>query len=212
MKYMSWFLVPVVVGVLCSCQADTSPGSRIEPAPASAAARTVKQDRSLPLLTVLPVAFSTESKRNYPHWIESMEKKGYGNAIWQELEDILYDANRFELVMEPPAESEEFRRILAARGAGMGDADHGITIDLPDRVLTINVNFFVRTSESMSMLSSHSRKEFHATVYLRYFDLENRAINRAVPATGDAVGGDLLDATRAAARKATRKLLQRLDR
>ncbi len=194
---------------LSGCQADKTVTANPAGQPTGS---TVRQSAVLPVLTVLPVSFSSESRRNYPHWIETMEKAGYGNAVWQELEDVLYDAHRFELVMEPPAESEEFRRILAARGAGMVNPGQSINIELPERILTINVNFFIRTSESMSMLSVAKNKQFHATVYLRYFDLEHGPLNRAVPASGDAVADDLLDASRAAVRKAAQKMLQRLDR
>lgn len=207
MNYAKIFIFLMLATAISGCQADKSSS-----VPVNSHAPVVRQTASLPLLTVLPVSFSAESKRNYPGWIDTMQKAGYGNAVWQELEDILYDAHRFDLVMEPPAESEAFRRILAARAAGATDGGGGITIDLPERVLTVNVNFFVRKSESLSMLSVEKKEQFHATVHLRYFDLENGALNRAVPATGDGVADDLLDATKIAAHNAAQKFLRRIDR
>jgi len=57
-----------------------------------------------------------------------------------------------------------------------------------------------------------TNQEFHATVHLRYYNLEGQVINRPVPATGDALSGDLLEATRMATRNASQKLLQRLGK
>ncbi len=67
-----------------------------------------------------------------------MESSGYGNAIWQELEDILYDSGWFDLLMEPPLASEQFRQILSVRGQG-GLGGNNLQIEMPDRILTINV-------------------------------------------------------------------------
>lgn len=159
-------------------------------------------------LSVLPSSFSKESKRNYPAWISHMQEKGYGNAIWQELEDILYDSTHFDLIMEPPTSIDAFRNILAgkkARGEGKP-----IEIELPDHILTMNVNFFVQKSESLKGMSVVTTENFHATVHLRYYDLNNGAINRAVPATADGVDADLIQATRLATRNATKKLLSRM--
>ena len=163
-------------------------------------------------LSVLASSFSPESRRNYPTWIKKMESAGYGNAIWQELEDILYDSGRFDLLMEPPLASEQFRQILSTRGQG-GLGGNNLHIEMPDRILMINVNFFVKETQTLQGMTLSTNQEFHATVHLRYYNLDGgRAINRPVPATGDAMSGDLLEATRIATRNASQKLLHRLGK
>jgi len=172
---------------------------------------TSNRSHHLEKLSVLASSFSPESRRNYPTWIGKMESAGYGNAIWQELEDILYDSGKFDLLMEPPLASEQFRQILSMRGQG-GLSGNDLHIEMPDRILMINVNFFVKETQSLQGMTLSTNQEFHATVHLRYYNLEGRVINRPIPATGDAMSGDLLEATRIATRNASQKLLRRLGK
>lgn len=158
-------------------------------------------------LHVLPASFSEESKKNYAKFIEKLEASGYGNALWQELENILYDSGYFELLMESPANSQVIRDLLDAKGK-----DVASNVTLPDKILTINTNFFQGSTESMNMLTTTRKPEFHATVYLRYYELDGSAINRAIPAVGDAVAPDVLDAVKLATRKAAVQLLTRINR
>ena len=158
-------------------------------------------------LHVLPASFSDESKKNYAKFIEKLEASGYGNALWQELENILYDSGYFELLMESPANSQVIRDLLEAKGK-----DVASNVTLPDKILTINTNFFQGSTESLNMLTTTRKAEFHATVYLRYYELDGNAINRAVPAVGDAVAADVLDAVKLATKKAAVQLLTRINR
>jgi hypothetical protein len=158
-------------------------------------------------LHVLPASFSEESKRNYGKFIEKLEASGYGNALWQELEDILYDSGYFELLMESPANSQAIRDVLDAKGK-----DVASSIVLPDKILTINTNIFQGATESLTMLTTTRKQEFHATVHLRYYELDGNSINQAIPATGDAVAPDVLDAVRQATKMASVRLLTRISR
>lgn len=162
-------------------------------------------------LTVLASSFTQESRRNYPDWVGQMEQEGYGNSIWQELEDILYESGHFELLMEPPTSSEEFRQVLSARKGG-GIAGNNLRVEMPDLLLSTNVNFFKKTKQTLHGMNVVEREEFHATVHLRYYDLNSGVANRSIPATGDAVSDDLLKATRIASRRAAEKLLRRIGR
>jgi len=113
--------------------------------------------------------------------------------------------------MEPPVASEEFRQVLSAKRQG-GLAGNNLRVEMPDRILTINVNFFVKETESLQGMTLFKNQEFHATVHLRYYNLQGQVINRSIPATGDAMSGDLLEATRLATRIAAGKLLRRLHK
>ena len=156
-------------------------------------------------LFVLPRSFSKNSRERYSDWISHLKERGYGNALWQEMEDILYP--NFEITVPPKVKEQRFRRVLVAN-----KHPDQLDVALPDRVLTINTNFFVRKSEKLSGLDVDKKRQFHTTVYLRYYKLDAGAINQPIPATGRAVKADLLNAQRAAAEQATRSLLNRLAR
>jgi hypothetical protein len=164
-------------------------------------------------LHILPVAFSKESQANYQAWIEKLRTSGFGNAIWQEIEDVAYDDPRFTVIQETVA-ADEFAQLLEARqkrAPEAGTSESAPARELPDYVVTINVNFFVRATETLKVFSASKSEEFRVTIYLRYYDLASGAINVAVPAQADAVGVDPMVAARQAVRSAWAKLLTRLE-
>ncbi len=61
------------------------------------ATRIKPSELRVPLL-VCPVAFGAKSVEQFPEVVASFRQKGYGNAIWQTVEDKLYDTKRFTLV------------------------------------------------------------------------------------------------------------------
>jgi hypothetical protein len=159
---------------------------------------------------VLPLAFSAESEKNYGAWIRTMQAQGVGNAVWSELEEILYDHPRYT-VLQSPVTQQEFSDLIAARNRAEAAAPAGELYALPDRVLTINLNVFPRTSEQLKGFSTRKKTEFSVTVYLRYFDLTSGPLNRAIPAQADATAELPVEATRQAVGAALVKLLQRID-
>ena len=165
-------------------------------------------------LHVLPLAFSPESKKNYGPWIERLTADGLGNAIWQEIEDLFFEHPRYA-VLQSPVTHEDFLKILAARQAGRpaegaGRAPEEPLYALPDRVVTVNTNFFVRKDAKLAWGKAQQTEEFHVTVYLRYHDLTGGKVNLAVPAQADALGPNPVLAARAATKAAVAKLLERL--
>ena len=165
-------------------------------------------------LHVLPLAFSPESKRNYGPWIERLVADGLGNAIWQEIEEVFFEHPRY-VVLQSPVTHEEFQKILAARQAGRTAAGPERAADeplyaLPDKVIAVNTNFFVRKDAKLAWGKAQAAEEFHVTVYLRYYDLTGGRVNVAVPAQADALGPNPVLASRAATKAAVAKLLERL--
>ncbi len=160
----------------------------------------------LPKLYVLPASFSMESHDKYGKWIEKLQEQGFGNAVWQELEEVLYDTDSFELILESPANVRKIRDILDAKNVDLTN------VKLPDKILTINTNFFVKKAESASFFKVKKTEIFDVTVYLRYYELDGPAINIAIPAMGEFRAENLMDATRQAVRKSAEKLLHRIER
>ncbi len=157
---------------------------------------------------VLPLAFSAESRRNYGEWIERLEAEGYGQAVWQELEEILYDEPQIELIQSPLSEREftDLVRAHAERDLAEGEA----LFELPEQVISINANVFQRAQESLSLMRSSKTTEYEVTLYLRFYDLKGGRLNRAVPARGSGVATSPVEAARIAVRAAAATLLQRL--
>ena len=160
---------------------------------------------------VLPLAFSAESRKNYGDWIARLESAGYGNAVWLELEDSLYDESHVVLI-QSPLQEEEFQRILRARATQATAGEATPSYELPDQLVSVNANFFTRVTEKVSMLKSSKTTEFSVTIYLRFFDLKAGKLNRAIPAQAAAVDIDPVQAARRATREAGAKLLERLRR
>lgn len=166
-------------------------------------------------LYVLPAAFSAESEKNYAAWIERLTADGLGNAIWQEIEEIFYDHPRYA-VLQSPVTHAEFRKILEARqssATAITSADEtAAAYELPDKVVTVNTNFFTRANAKLTWGKSERREEFHVTVYVRYYDLLGGKLNTAIPAQADAIGPNPIVAAREATRTAVARLLARLEK
>ena len=161
-------------------------------------------------LHVLPLAFSAESEKNYGAWLQRLKTEGLGNAIWQELEELFFAHPRYAVVQSPLAQ-EEFLRIVAARSAAAPDSAGESLYELPDKVITVNANFFTRANPGIAWGKGAKQDEFHVTVYLRYYDLAGRRLNVPVPAQADAVAGSPIIASRQALRAAFVRLFQRLE-
>ena len=174
--------------------------------------RPQRSDKATVKLHVLPGAFSRESRERYPDFVNKLRQSGWGNGIWQRMEDILYDDGRFDIIVEPPTNEDRIRHILAAHKQVTSEGEIASVPQLPDHILTINTNFFVRTNTSLAGFTAKKEEQFHSTVHLRYYEVNAATINTPVPATGDAVSTDLLEASRFAAEKAAAKLIRRLDR
>lgn len=159
-------------------------------------------------LHVLPLAFSKESEEKYAAWISRLKSEGLGNAVWLEIEEAFYEHPSFAVVQSPIAE-REFLQIIEARRLRQPTAETAYA--LPDKVVTINTNFFVRKEQRLDWGKAQRSETYQATVYLRYYDLLDGVVNVAVPAQADATATDPISATRTATRAAVVILLKRLD-
>lgn len=158
-------------------------------------------------LHVLPLAFSKESEEKYAAWISRLKSEGLGNAVWLEIEEAFYEHPEFAVVQSPMAE-REFLQIVEARRLRQPDAKAAYV--LPDEVVTINTNFFIRKEQRLDWGKARSSETYQVTVYLRYYDLTNGLVNVAIPAQADASAFDPVTATRAATKAAVGLLLKRL--
>jgi hypothetical protein len=159
-------------------------------------------------LHILPLSFSKESQKQYGDWIKKMGALGYGNAVWQELEEMLYDHPKFELITQP-TEEDEFLKIL---GSYFKNAEGGTSNiwDIPAHIITMNCNFFVREEQSLKGFKATKAEKFHVTIYMRYYDLTSGRVNQVVPSSGSVIGDDPISASREAAHLAMKKLMERL--
>ena len=166
------------------------------------AERIRPSDLRVPLL-VCPVAFGAKSMEQFPEVVARFKQKGYGNAIWQTVEDKLYDTKRFTLVTPP---EKQMRSMLADILGRSPDAKK----KLPQRILLCNMNFFEVKTESLRFAAVSKRTEYHAELMLEYYDLEDEYSNVKIPAKGEAKDRDLLEATSQATAMAIEKLMKRI--
>jgi hypothetical protein len=167
------------------------------------AKRIKPSDLRVPLL-VCPVAFGEKSVEQFPEVVARFKQKGYGNAIWQTVEDKLYDTKRFTLVTPPEKQMRSMLEDILGR-----------TMDakkkkLPQRILLCNMNFFEVKTESLRFAAVSKRTEYHAELMLEYYNLEDEYSNVKIPAKGEAKDRDLLAATSEATAMAIAKLMQRI--
>lgn len=165
--------------------------------------------RKLPLL-IAPMAFSKKSSEEYPALVAKWKEKGYGNAIWLTIEDMLYDAQRFEIVTMPEEDQDMFRALMGGRG--VSGAQERSLVKFPSKILVANMNFFENKTESVSFARVKRSSEYHVQLFLRYFELDGKYLNVPISAKGEARHVDLLDATNLAAKNAIDRLLQRVER
>jgi hypothetical protein len=178
---------------------------RVEQDVASGALEGLGAGDDRPALLVCPMAFGTESEEQYPDVVADYKKKGYGNTIWQTIEDKLYDTHLFQLVTVPSTRVKSVLEQIVAGAASKGKKR------LPHRILLCNMNFFEMTSEKLRFGTVARNKEYHVELLLQYYDVEGPYDNVIVPAKGEARGADLLGASNEAADAAVEKLIRRLE-
>ena len=160
-------------------------------------------DPRIPLL-VCPMAFGAESEEQFPQVVAEFRRKGYGNAIWQTVEDKLYDSRRF-LFVAPP--QQQVRSMLEQI---LGRAPDPKQQQLPRRFLLCNMNFFEAKNERLSLGAVARSTEYHVELMLEYYNLDGQYTNIKIPAKGEARDKDLLNATGQAAVLAIERLLRRI--
>lgn len=160
----------------------------------------------IPVL-VVPTAFTEHSERRYQDLIRQWTAQGYGHAIWHTLEDILYDTDILEVVTVPPRDLIILEELLnTGTGGNLTAEQRRVAEQIPAYILTPNMNFFERRTESVW----GSRSQYHVHLYLTLTALDNRNQSPPVFAKGEARADDLLTATSEAARAATDHLIRRL--
>lgn len=164
-----------------------------------------KRETRLPLL-VCPMAFGASSEEQFPELVAEFRRKGYGNAIWQTVEDKLYESGRFLFVTPPQQQMRSMLEQILGRAPDTGEQK------LPRRFLLCNMNFFEIKSESLLAGAASKRTEFHVELMLEYYNLDGQYTNIKIPAKGEARGRDLPSATGEAAVNAIKRLLQRIDK
>jgi hypothetical protein len=161
-------------------------------------------DGRIPLL-VCPVAFGERSAEQFPEIVAGYQKKGYGNAIWQSVEDKLYDTGRYRIVTPPSKQIKSvLEQILSAKAEESGKQE------LPSKILLCNMNFFEVKSEKLRFGTLARKTEYHVELMLEYYDITGPYTNVKIPARGEAKKADLLEATNMAAEQAIEKLLERI--
>ncbi len=164
-----------------------------------------KVDSRVPLL-VCPLAFGEQSTEQFPDLVDSFKRKGYGNAIWQTVEDKLYETQRFVFVTPPQKQMQSMLEQILGRSMEVQERK------MPQRILLCNMNFFEVKTESLKFGSVSKRTDYHVELMLEYYNLEDRYSNIKIPAKGEARHADLLVATSEAAALAIKKLIQRVEK
>lgn len=154
---------------------------------------------------VAPLSFGKESEEQFPEVVKKYKTLGYGNAIWQTVEDLLY-AQNFEIVTAPTAQTRSMLEQILGQSAGPTSG----AVRLPDKVLLCNMNFFEIKTESLSFGKLARNSEYHAELLLELYDVTAPHSNVKIPSKGEARDKDLLTATQKAARQAIEKLVDRL--
>lgn len=153
---------------------------------------------------VCPVSFGRESEEQFPAVVARYRTLGYGNAVWQTVEDLLYGEG-FEIVTAPTSRVASLLEQMLGRSTGAGSQTR-----LPEKLLLCNMNFFEIKTESMSLGAVTRNSEYHVELMLELYDLKNPGGNVKIPAKGEARDKDLLAATQRAAGQAVDKLVVRL--
>jgi len=156
---------------------------------------------------VCPLSFGAESKEQYPDIVDDYKKKGYGNAIWQTVEDLLYDQG-FEIVTAPTSSATN----LVQQMFGQSISPSGNSVKLPEKILLCNMNFVEIKTESLSLGKRALKSEYHAALHLSLFSTDGLHTNVPIPASGRGRHEDLLHATQEAAVMAVEKLTRRMQK
>ena len=154
---------------------------------------------------VCPMSFGRESEEQFPAVVEKYRALGYGNAIWQTVEDLLYEKG-FEIVTAPSSQTKGMLEQIF--GLSVAPADQAVK--LPDKVLLCNMNFFEVKTESLSGMVLVRNSEYHAELLLEWYEVAAAHANVKIPSKGEARDKDLLVATQKAAKQAIDKLVERV--
>lgn len=166
--------------------------------------RAKEATRRIPVF-VAPLAFGRESVEQFPEVVERYREQGYGNAIWQTVENRLYD-HGFEVVTAPASET----RSMLADILGQFSTETSSAVKLPEKLLLLNMNFFEIKTETMTRGRVIQRSEFHVALMLEMYEVSSEFGNVKIPAKGEARNEDLLAATSQAAGRAVDLLAERL--
>lgn len=186
-KWYAWVLV-------------SYPRAQFEKALQRAEERMKEQTVRMPVF-VCPLSFGRESEEKFPKVVEKYKALGYGNAIWQTVEDLLYDKG-FEIVTAPSNQAKGMLEQIF----GLSAVPEAQTVKLPEKALLGNMNFFEVKTEEMSWGVVVRHIEYHAELQLELHDPHS---NVKIPAKGEARDKDLLVATQKAAEQAVGKLVER---
>ena len=154
---------------------------------------------------VAPLSFGSESEEQFPEIVAKYKALGYGNAIWQTVEDLLYE-NGYEIVTSPATQTKSMLEQILGQFSTADTSD----VKRPELVLLCNMNFFENKTERLSLLTAERGREYHAELLLELYEVNSAHSNVKIPAKGEAVDADLLEATREATELAIGKLLERI--
>ena len=181
------------------------PRSQFETALARAQAAADKGAERTPIY-VAPVSFGPDSEEQFPEVVAIYKALGSGNAIWQTVEDLLYD-HGYEIVTAPASQTKSMlEQILGQFSADTGGRD----IKLPELLLLCNMNFFEVKTERLSLGTLARNQEYHAELLLELYEVTAPHTNVKIPAKGEARDKDLLAAIQQAAKQAVEKLVERV--
>lgn len=156
---------------------------------------------------VCPLSFGKESEEQFPEVVKKYKTLGYGNAIWQTVEDLLYEKG-FEIVTVPSSQTQN----MLEQVLGQSAAHTPGAVKLPDMVLLCNMNFFEVKTESLSWGTLARNSEYHAELLLELYEVSAPHSNVKIPSKGEARDKDLLTATQKAAKQAIDKLVERVNK
>ena len=180
------------------------PRSQFEKALRRAQALSQKAQKRTPIF-VCPLSFGRESEEQFPEVVRKYRDLGYGNAIWQTVEDLLYEKG-FEIVTAPSSQTKSMLEQII--GQSVPPSAQAVT--LPAKALLCNMNFFEIKTESVSWGSLARNSEYHAELLLEVYEVTAPHSNVKIPSKGEARDKDLLAATQKAAKQAIDKLVERV--
>lgn len=182
------------------------PQSQFEKALRRAEDLATKAQERTPIF-VCPLSFGKESEEQFPEVVKKFRTLGYGNAIWQTVEDLLYEKG-FEIVTAPSSQTQSMlEQILGQSAAPTPGA-----VKLPEMVLLCNMNFFEVKTESLSWFRLARNSEYHAELLLELYEVTAPHTNVKIPSKGEARDKDMLTATQKAAKQAIDKLVERVHK
>lgn len=156
---------------------------------------------------VCPLSFGKESEEQFPEVVKKFRMLGYGNAIWQTVEDLLYEKG-FEIVTAPSSQTQSMLEQILGQSAVPAPG----AVKLPEMVLLCNMNFFEVKTESLSWFRLARNSEYHAELLLELYEVTAPQRNVKIPSKGEARDKDLLTATQKAAKQAIDKLVERIQK